>query len=418
MLSRPGLTYHAVMKYRWLPCMWVVSLLTGCLATPGAEDRSGSAGTIRVATFNTALSRPELGDLADAMARGDDAKIKLVAETIQRARPDIVLLQEVDYDPTGQTYADLQRNYLAKPHNGSEPIRYPHVYAPPVNTGQPSGLDLDGDGKLGGPGDALGYGNYPGHYGMVVLSKYPIDTESVRSFRELRWQRVAPTHLDAIGLYNEDAKRALRLSSKTHADVPVQIDGQALHLLISHPTPPVFDGEEDRNGYRNHDEVMLWYTYLTHTNRDAVLTDDQGRRGPLPRDARFVLLGDMNADPLDGESRDRPMWKLLSHPRINTSRTPGSIGGIQAGLTQRGANLSHLGVERYDTTDWDDGEAGPGNLRVDYALPSDNLFFIDAGVFWPMREEPLHNLTAASDHRLVWVDVSFEKQKPTVVEFP
>ena len=395
-----------------------LALLTGCLASPGAEDRATATGTLRVATFNTALSRPSAGELAEAMARGDDAKVKLVAETIQRTRPDIVLLQEVDHDPSGQTYADFQRNYLAISHNGSEPIDYPYVYAPPVNTGEPSGVDLDGDGKLNGPGDALGWGNYPGHFGMVVLSKYPIDTESVRTFRELRWQRFAPNHLDAIGLYSDEARQVLRLSSKTHADVVVQIDGRPLHLLISHPTPPVFDGPEDRNGYRNHDELMLWYTYLTWTNRDAILTDDQGRRGALPREARFVLLGDMNADPLDGASRDRPMWKLLSHPRINTARTPGSIGGIEASMSQRGANQSHLGIERDDTTDWEDGPADPGNLRVDYALPSDNLFFIDAGVFWPMRAEPLHYLTAASDHRLVWVDVSFEKPRAPVTEYP
>lgn len=308
-------------------------------------------------------------------------------------------------------YTDFQAHYLAVSQNGAEPIIYPHVYAPPVNTGQPSGIDLNGDGQIGGPTDAHGWGNYPGHYGMVVLSRYPIDTQAARTFNQLRWQRFAPNHLEAIGLYTDDAEAALRLSSKTHADVVVDIDGNPLHLLISHPTPPVFDGPEDRNGYRNASELMLWYTYLTHTNRDAVLTDDQGRRGPLDRGARFVLLGDLNADPFDGESRSGVMTRLLSHPRINTTLTPWSNGGAEAGANDGGANQSHLSPARHDTADWADGKSESGNLRVDYALPSDNLFFIDAGVFWPTQDELLDYLNEASDHRLVWVDIAFEKPK-------
>ncbi|MEM9021477.1 MAG: endonuclease/exonuclease/phosphatase family protein [Planctomycetota bacterium] len=385
-----------------------VVVFTGCTTLPETGIPRADADTIRVATFNTALSRPEPDALARALADGEDENIKLVAETLQRTRPDIVLLQEFDYDPTGQAYDGFQRNYLDQPQNGAEPIDYPYRYAPSVNTGQPSGVDLDNDGRVEGPGDALGWGNYPGHYGMVVLSKYPIRDKQARTFRALRWQDYAPNHLDQIGLYSDKAREVLRLSSKTHADLVVEVNGEPLHLLISHPSPPVFDGPEDRNGYRNADEIMLWFAYLTPTNRDAVLTDDQGRTGPLDGDARFVLLGDLNADPFDGESRDRVMARLLSHPRINTALTPGSEGAADAARSQGGANLKHAGNARYDTTDWDDGENGPGNLRVDYALPSDNLRLIDAGVFWPVSGGALHHLNGASDHRLVWVDITFD----------
>src|SRR3546814_14376375 len=72
------------------------------------------------------------------------------------------------------------------------PLHYPYRYLAPVNTGVPSGLDLDGSGTIGGEGrdrgnDAWGYGLHPGQYGMLVLSRYPIDTDAVRTFRLLKW---------------------------------------------------------------------------------------------------------------------------------------------------------------------------------------------------------------------------------------
>ena len=35
-----------------------------------------------------------------------------------------------------------------------------------------------------------------------------------------------------------------------------------MHLLVAHPTPPTFDGAEDRNGTRNHDEIRFWADYV------------------------------------------------------------------------------------------------------------------------------------------------------------
>jgi hypothetical protein len=60
-------------------------------------------------------------------------------------------------------------------------------------------------------------------------------------------------------------------------------------------------------------------------------------------------------------------------------------------------------------TDFADNPA-PGNLRADYVLPSRQLKPLGAGVFWPVRADPLSRLTGefpfpTSDHRLVWVDV-------------
>ncbi|MEZ4950428.1 MAG: hypothetical protein R2784_13730 [Saprospiraceae bacterium] len=64
--------------------------------------------------------------------------------------------------------------------------------------------------------------------------------------------------------------------------------------MISHPTPPVFDGKEDRNGKRNHDEIRLWKDYIQNA---AYLKDDNNRTEGLEKDAHFVIMGDSNADP-------------------------------------------------------------------------------------------------------------------------
>ena len=56
------------------------------------------------------------------------------------------------------------------------------------------------------------------------------------------------------------------------------------------------------------------------------------------------------------------------------------------------------------------GDFGPkvGTLRLDYVLPSTGLGLIDSGVFWPTRTDPASALADASDHHLVWVDVTIE----------
>lgn len=75
---------------------------------------------------------------------------------------------------------------------------------------------------------------------------------------------------------------------------------------------------------------------------------------------------------------------------------------------QGGANETHTGDPAHDTADFADG--APGNLRVDYVLPSVDLRITGAGVFWPTSDDPLSRLTGtwpfpSSDHRLVWVDL-------------
>ena len=376
----------------------------------------GPPPVVRFATFNASLNRNAPGQLIQHLSTPDNAQAATVAEIIQRARPDVLLINEFDFDPDGTAAHLFQQNYLSLPHNGAAPIEYPYRFVAPSNTGIPSGLDLNNDGSVGGPDDAFGFGFFPGQFGMAVYSMHPIVLDDLRTFQTFLWADMPrallpddPSTPDPADWFSAEEQGAVRLSSKSHWDLPVDVEGRTVHFLVSHPTPPVFDGPEDRNGRRNHDEIRFWADYVTPGKTSAYIYDDAGQPGGLAPGERFVIAGDQNADPLDGDSVPGAAQLLLEHPRVNTSVTPASEGAVDATERQGGANLTHRGDPALDTADFAD--SAPGNLRVDYVLPSRPLRIVDATVFWPTAEDPLFRLVGdfpfpSSDHRLVSIDVA------------
>jgi endonuclease/exonuclease/phosphatase family metal-dependent hydrolase len=180
-----------------------------------------------------------------------------------------------------------------------------------------------------------------------------------------------------------------------------------VHVLAAHPTPPVFDGPEDRNGLRNFDEIGFWSDYVS-PRRSGYIYDDEGTTGGLGRGEPFVIMGDYNSDPNDGDSVPGAIQQILDLPWVRTNITPTSLGGPQQSELQGGANETHETDPAFDTADFAD--SAPGNLRVDYVLPSRPLKITDAAVFWPLQDDPLFRLVGtfpfpSSDHRLVWADV-------------
>ena len=420
-----------------------------------------SAKTVRFATFNSALSKPNAGQLLETLRTPDDPQARAVAEVVQRVRPDVLLLQEFDhgggggdYDPDGEALRLFQANYLGVGQSGGKAIHYEYVYLAPSNTGLPTGVDLNGDGLVAPcPGaevgsdayaaDCHGWGRFPGQYAFVVLSKYPIDRRNIRTFQKLLWKDLPGNH-QPPDYYSDAAKDVLRLSSKNHVDVPILINKKSIHVLAAHPTPPVFDGPENRNGRRNYDEIGMWNSYLTRTrDRLPQLVADNGKPaafpwtyGPFIRigdgpsryrklgPKRLLILGDLNADPHDGESA-MMSWTVFTgrtfdvaaveQLTFNNTRDirdlePKAEGGRAASASDGGANVHQSGDPAADTADWDDAPGGPGNLRVDYVLPSVDLKVVRGGVFWPTPDAPLVGTTLAtvekaSDHRLVWIDI-------------
>lgn len=380
-----------------------------------ALDAAGAPITLRVATFNILDVRTE------DVRRKDHPRLKAIAEVIQRLRPNVIFLNEIAYDmpgapgylatdapgQNGQRFAD---NYLAVPQApGLAPLDYA-AFTAPTNTGVFSGFDLDNNGTVvdtfpppppgdaaGRPGpqtdagrafggDCWGFGTFPGQYGMALLvdRRLMIDAEHARTFQRLPWDYMPgnflPFQPDGTPWYSDEERALFRLSSKSHWDVPVILpNGSTVHFLCSHPTPPTFDGPEDRNGKRNHDEIRFWMDYVG----DAPwIVDDDNRLGGLGLDAHFVILGDLNADPAGGASYKNPAGKLLSMPQVNNDLTPRS-------------DVDIAGLDATDTSDF--------KLRVDYVIPSRRLLPVRGGV-WRLAPESAHGVFP-SDHFPVWMEL-------------
>ncbi len=318
------------------------------------------------------LSRKGPGLLLRDIRKGEDRQVAAVVQTIAEIRPDILLLTGIDHDLTRLALTAL-RDRIAE----TGPA-YPHLFAPPQNAGRDSGVDLDGDGRLQEPEDALGFGFFTGDGGMALLSRHPL--AEAQAFSALLW-RDLPGHLMAGAALPAAAEGLLPLSSVAHWAVPVILPGGRLTVLGFSATAPVFDGPEDRNGRRNHDQVIFWRHYL------------DGAFGPVPQ--HLALMGNANLDPQDGEGRHEAIRSLLADPRLQDPQPRDPAAATEATPGQRGDPA-------LDTANWSDPV--PGNLRVDYILPSAGLRVLDSGTLWPA---PGSRAATASRHALVWVDLDW-----------
>jgi len=360
----------------------LAAALSALLLTPPA-----SAETLRVATWHADLSRRGPGLLLRDILSDKDPQIDAVVAIIAATSPDVILLTGIDWDHGLAALRALEAQ-IARHGAG-----YDHLLALRPNSGVATGLDLNGDRRLGGPRDAQGYGRFLGDSAMALLSRMPILEDEIRDFTTFLWRDLPGGLIDGAEL-SVEATAIQRLSSTGHWDVPLRLpNGDKVHLLAYQATPPVFDGPEDRNGRRNHDETAFWLRYL-----DGVL--------PWPAPAHpFIILGDANLDPIDGEGRHEALRALLADPRLQDP-TPRSIGAAVASTEQGGPNLLQLGDPAMDTVDWDE-TYDLGNRRVDFVLPSAALVVVAAGVVWPEPGAPLAELAQkASRHKLVWVDIA------------
>ncbi len=389
-IFNPGAIYGWAMarSVLWVAALWGI-IAPLCLGAPLAV---AAPKTLRIATFNVDRSRRGPGLLYGALQNGDDANIAAVQAQIAYVRPDVLLLTGFDYDAGGAALAAFAQGLE------SRGLRYPYHFARRPNTGMASGLDLDGDGRLGGAGDAQGWGRFAGANGMALLSRFAIRDDLAHDFSGFLWQDMPGALLpqrEGQPFPSVMALAAQRLPTTGHWDVLIELPGgHLLSLWAFYASPPVFDGPEDRNGLRNHDETAFWLRYL------------DGELPQKPRLGPFVVLGDINLDPHDGDGRPEALRALLAHPRLQDP-APESQGG--AASAKAPANAGHIGRAALDTASWPN-PTGPGNLRLDYVLPSVDLQVLAAGVFWPAPEAPGADLLQgidgpASPHRLVWVDV-------------
>ena len=392
----------------------------------GAED-------LRVATWDVDLNRRGPGLLLQDIERGRDPQVRAVVEVAAMLDADILVLTGFDYDHDGVALAALAARLKA----AGTP--YPYRFARRPNTGRATGLDLDGDGRMGGAGDAQGWGRFSGEGGMAVLSRLPFDEAGFRDYSAFLW-RDLPGALLPPGM-TEAAQGVQRLSTTAHWALPVILpDGGRLTLLAWQATPPVFDGPEDRNGRRNHDEAAFWLRLLA------------GDLPMPPPEPPFVLLGNANLDTERGNGRPYALEALMRSARLqDPAPRPGKEadadarrgGPVRDAAAEMGAAKSAKGRKRagkpaaertategtgtretgaarvptsgtrararaHETATADfTARNGPGLLRVDYVLPSSDLHVTGAFVLWPSDDDPFAPTVAlASRHRPVAVDIA------------
>lgn len=258
---------------------------------------------------------------------------------ILSAAPDVLLLTNIDHDADAAALTALRDTLAVRG------LDYPHLFTRRPNSGLITDIDLDGDGRTRGARDAMGYGRFAGDGGQAILSRYPISLMADHS--DALW-------IDTPGslIADTDPGRDIqRLASTAFWAVAVDAPDTPVTLLTIGATPPVFDGPEDRNGRRNHDEVLFW----THW-----MDDLPGHR---------VVIGYLNLDPDRGDGLRRAAQTLLADPRLQDP-LPGQ-----------------------PTVTWD----STGPMRVSYILPDASLTVIDAGIMPPDDN--------AGPHALIWVDV-------------
>lgn len=392
--------------------------IMGC-APPGDNSDSPEEEKIRVMTYNIEDVRTR--DVKET----DHPRLRRAAVRIQVLAPDILLINELTYDqpgapgytsgdPVGKNARRFVENYLSVPQADTLTGRSYQTVMLPVNTGLPSGYDLNNDGRVTTTvptvppspddgrvaeqtaagraygGDAWGFGTFPGQYGMALFvhDDLTVLRDSIRTFRRFRWAAMpnAAEPIDSTSgepWYTTKEWRAVRLSSKSHWDVPVRLqNGAVLHVLASHPTPPAFDGRARRNARRNHDEIRFWSDYLDGA---AYIEDDSSRGGGLHENASFVVVGDLNADPDDDSRFRQAIRDLVGHDRVNDvapSASPASRSAFPS-------------LDPHDTARW--------GKRVDYVLPSATLTVDTSGVWRPASSEA--SGLPVSDHFPVWMDV-------------
>ena len=384
-----------------------ISLLLLALAACSAPEPEHAA--LRIMTFNLSDVR------TDDLLRADQPRLDLAVQIIRRIDPDIILLNEMAYDEPGVP------GWIDGDRPGRNGERFAErlgggwtAFMAPSNTGRSSGFDLNHNGAAvttwpmppsaaedGTPApqtpegraygdDSWGFGTFPGQYAMALLVRADLTIlfDSVRTFRDFPWSRLPGATRPAdpeTGLpwYDDEVWARFPLSSKSHWDVPVRTaSGHVIHILASHPTPPAFDGPEGRNKLRNRDEIGFWARYLDDS--DAIV-DDSGRVGGLPSGTSFVVLGDLNADPDEGNSIDDPVGsQLLNHPRVNGTFVP---------------RADSVGIAAFPALDPDD--TARWRLRVDYVLPSSDMEIVAGAVDRPADPDA----PSVSDHFPVWIDV-------------
>ena len=147
------------------------------------------------------MGRKGPGLLLRDLGRADD-QIDAVAAIVAQVAPDILLLTDVDYDRDGLAVQAL-----------ADRMGFAHSFALLLNAGMATGLDLDGNGRVGEARDAQGYGLFSGDSGMALLSRWPINADAVQDLSPLLWRDLPWATLPNGPLWTDEIANIQRLST-------------------------------------------------------------------------------------------------------------------------------------------------------------------------------------------------------------
>ncbi|MEP3347034.1 MAG: endonuclease/exonuclease/phosphatase family protein [Litoreibacter sp.] len=301
-------------------------------------------------TFHTGLSRDGPALLVRDLLREETLEdLSLIA----KLAPDIVALQNVDFDHDQYAASLIQERLRELGH------AMPHRFTARPNTGIDSGFDLDRNQRLGEPRDMLGYAEFAGQGGMLILSRFPVRERQSKDLSAALWRDEGAQNLPAGNYFSNQELDVLPLHSVGAWDVQIETPDGPIHVLTTHASTPAFDGPEDRNGLRNAAQLTFWRRYI-----------EQSKINNAP----FVLLGTLNNDPTAGEGLKPALNALLGHELLQNPVRPEPTALWSSGLS----------------------------LQVDYILASRGFGIRAAKV------ERAFDGAGASRHFPVWVDVIWQ----------
>lgn len=384
------------------------------------KEHRSEKESLRVATVNAGLSEDEEGALAERLEGGQDEAAQMLARNIQKTRPDVLLITDIDTDTH---VADIFKDqYLAEAQTDGEagskdlsPLDYRYVYAASTNAGVQSGADLNGNGSTGDPGDAFGVGHFEGQRSMILYSRYPIKQDEVRTFNNLIWSELPGSSLDTEK-YSKLVRSVLPLNSTSLWDVPLDVDGETVHVVATGLTP---DQGEGADADRRLDQLRFLNMYLSDSDELRDLTDDAGAYGGLEQEANAVVLGALGPDleSLDenvGQKRQDAAEELetfLDSGELDVAK-PSSAGAQceDDASPQIRTILDFVCATQYAT------RIGGGTSRSDYVAAANGSTVSKSGIEAAMSRAVAEKSSAgtssassAGARRMVWADVTLKR---------
>ncbi|MFK7825166.1 MAG: endonuclease/exonuclease/phosphatase family protein [Oligoflexales bacterium] len=262
--------------------------------------------------------------------------------------PDVVNIQEIQYDLAvyaapggfleGQNLASLLA--LTWPSTARE-LQGTSLFVP-SNTGMLARRDEAGryclskepsGNQINMFADQQNFGLFPGQYSSGLVSRFKqLPGEEVKVLKDLKWREFnQKLNLSQFAAGSgEPLNPEIQLFDKVFYSLPVQIDGKLVHLVSLHTVPYFHFGNARTPNYaRNYDQLrfLSWYLHGDAQGLEIDAADLWVRYKikPLPEDAHYVFMGDLNVDihdrPDSDQSKAYDSAKVL-HKIIAKSQIP------------------------------------------------------------------------------------------------